>query len=136
MFVAAREAAAAVASRERATKGRRHRAPLPAEREQLAVALVHIEHRGVARQPSSRLGGKRLPVGELTAPVRVVLQRARVDMDDDLVALAAGPIRIGLGQREICHGDERLRVRDSLFARRRLVGGALPERRLAGLERA
>ncbi len=78
--LAAREAAAAVARAERAANGRRDRPRLAAV----------PDDGGVAGEPPRGLGREGASVLELAAALAVVRERRLVDMEDDLVALAAG----------------------------------------------
>ena len=144
--VAAGEAAAAVARRQRPAKRGRDRPPLAAERQQLAAALLELDERAVAGEPPRRLRRERPAVGELAAPVRVLGERLRVDVDHHLVALTARAVAIGAGECEVRDRHQRLRVRGAgrpvCSGRRRrrpgfgrIAAPALPERISACVER-
>jgi hypothetical protein len=69
-------------------------------------------HSEVRRRRASPRHGKRHSAAlELAAAVRILGERRRVDVNDDLVALGTGAVAVGPCQCEIGHRDERFDVR-------------------------
>src|SRR3954469_25300421 len=93
VLVAAGKAAALVAAAQRPAERGRDRARLATNRQGLAIALDDRDDRGVAAQPARGLDRQRGAAFELAAPAQVATgQRRRVDVNDDLVAIAAGAL--------------------------------------------
>jgi hypothetical protein len=126
---AAGEAAAGVAGAQRAAQRGRDRARLAPDRQRLPIAVGERDDRRVAADAPSRLGRQRRVVVELDAPAGAVgSERVRVDVDDDLVPIAARPVRRRRGsERGVGERDERVgvaRSRGDAFAGR--FGGRFP----------
>lgn len=122
--LAAWEATTAVARLQGSAHRRRNRARLSADRQRFARAFPDLDDRGVAGEPPRRLLRER----------RTVLERADavparecgvVDVDDQLITLAARAPVAPAGERELGHRAQRLGIRGSPRRPSRFRGTAL-----------
>ena len=98
------EPAAAIASPECPIDGRRYRPRLAPDRDGLAGALDQRHDRRIAGDSPGRLAHRPPPPTPIVAPPpssapRRLRQPVEIDVDDDLVALAAGRRRRALGEQ-------------------------------------
>jgi hypothetical protein len=117
--LAAGVATAPVARLQRPPHRRRDRARLSADRDRHAVALDDLDERGVAGQALRRLRGERRAVLEHVGAL------GRLDVDDDLVALAGRPGVSVARQGHVRQRNERLGARRSPRFRGTAVLGPL-----------